>query len=156
MQSKQYSMAELYPILLEVIESGGEFRLWPRGTSMLPLLHEGRDSVMLVAPQECKKHDICLYRRQDGSFVLHRLMKFTKEGAPVFCGDNQLYLEHGIPCENIIARVSTYYRGEKAVSVRSLKYRLYVFFHCIMPLRRLRFLPRRAWGVFSRLLKKQK
>lgn len=152
MQSKQYSMAELYPILLEVIESGGEFRLWPRGTSMLPLLREGRDSVMLVTPGDCKKHDICLYRRRDGSFVLHRLMKFTKDGAPVFCGDNQTVLEYGVPRDRIIARVSAYYRGEKAVSVRSLKYRLYVFLHCIMPLRRLRFFARRSVGFIKRKL----
>ncbi len=146
LQNKQYTMDELYPLLLEVIESGGEFRLWPRGTSMLPLLREGRDSVALVLPSECEKHDICLYRRADGAFVLHRLMRFDKNGDPVFCGDNQTALEFGVPPENIIARVAAVYRGERRVSLRALRYRLYVFVWCLMPLRRLWLLPHRVWA----------
>ena len=34
-------------IIREVLSSGGEFRLYPHGTSMLPLLRQGRDSVSL-------------------------------------------------------------------------------------------------------------
>ena len=154
MQNKQYTMQEMYPLLLEVIESGGEFRLWPRGTSMMPLLRQGKDSVLLVSPHHLQKRDICLYRRADGSFVLHRLMKFAKNGAPVFCGDNQTAFEYGVPRESIIARVCDVYRGDRRISVGSKKYRLYVFFHCIMPLRFLRFLPRRAWGRLKRIFKK--
>ena len=150
MQNKQYTMSELYPLLLEVIESGGEFRLWPRGTSMLPLLREGRDSVALVLPGECKKHDICLYRRANGAFVLHRLMRFDKNGNPVFCGDNQTALEFGVLRENIIARVVSVYRGECRIPTDALRYRIYVFLHTILPLRRLLFLPRRVWGLLKR------
>ena len=43
----EFDMRELYPLLSEVLESGGEFRLYPKGTSMLPLLREGEDSVLL-------------------------------------------------------------------------------------------------------------
>jgi hypothetical protein len=138
-------MEELVPLLSEVIESGGELRLSPRGTSMLPLLREGRDSVALVAPTEVTKGDICLYRRASGQYVLHRLMRF-EEGEPVFCGDNQLAFEHGVKREEILARVSAVYRGERRVSVDSFFYRLYRFFHCLMPLRHLAFLPRRVWA----------
>ena len=143
MQSKQFDMAELYAVILEVIESGGEFRLFPRGTSMLPLLREGKDSVLLTAPKALKKQDICLYRRGDGSFVLHRLVKFKGEGEPVFCGDNQTALEYGVPREAIIARVSAIYRGERRVSPTSIFYRLYVFFYLVLRIRYLRLLPRR-------------
>ncbi|MBR2010909.1 MAG: S24/S26 family peptidase [Clostridia bacterium] len=153
MQNKQYTMEELYPLLLEVIESGGEFRLWPRGTSMLPLLREGKDSVLLVMPLHCQKHDICLYRRADGAFVLHRLMKFEKNGDPIFCGDNQTALEYGVSREQIIARACAVYRGDRRISVSSRKYRFYVFLHSMMPLRRLRFLPRRIWGRLKRMCK---
>jgi len=152
LQNNRYSMEELYPILLEVIESGGEFRLWPRGTSMLPLLREGRDSVALVKPGVCRKHDICLYRRENGAFVLHRLMKFEKNGAPVFCGDNQTALEYGVPEGNIIARVLAIYRGEKRISVTALRYRLYVCLHTVLPLRRVLFFPRR---LISKLKKRK-
>jgi hypothetical protein len=114
---------ELYPLISEVIESGGEFRLAPRGTSMRPLLREGVDSVALVRPDALKKRDICLYRRRDGSFVLHRVVK-AKE---TYCcvGDNQFRLENGLEHEQIIALVTAFYRGEQRHSVREPGYRLY-------------------------------
>ena len=143
MQNKQFEMSELYGVILEVIESGGEFRLFPRGTSMRPLLREGRDSVLLKKADTVKKYDICLYRRSDGSFVLHRVMKVASDGTLVFCGDNQTALERGVPREAVIARVGALYREEKRVSLSSLFYRLYVFLHSIMPLRRVAFLLRR-------------
>lgn len=143
MQNKQFEMSELYGVILEVIESGGEFRLFPRGTSMRPLLREGKDSVLLKKADTVKKHDICLYRRTDGRFVLHRLMRVVPDGTLVFCGDNQTALEHGVKREAVVARVSAVYRGERRVSLSSLSYRLYVFFHSIMLWRRVAFLPRR-------------
>ena len=144
-------MEELHPLLCEVIESGGEFRLWPRGTSMRPLLREGRDSVALVSPRGCRKRDICLYRRADGAFVLHRLMKFDKDGNPVFCGDNQTKLEVGVKVEDILARAVAVYRGEKRVPVTAFRYRLYTLLYGILPLRWLWLLPRR---ILARLRRK--
>lgn len=143
MQNKQFEMSELHGVILEVIESGGEFRLFPRGTSMRPLLREGKDSVLLKKADTLKKHDICLYRRGEGSFVLHRVMRIAPDGTLVFCGDNQTVLEHGVKSEAVIARVSAVYRKERRVSLSSLSYRLYVFFHSKMLLRRIAFLPRR-------------
>ena len=131
-------------MLLEVIESGGEFRLWPRGTSMRPLLREGKDSVALVLPERLHKRDICLYRRADGAFVLHRLMKFDKSGDPVFCGDNQTSLEYGVKQAQIIARVCAIFRGEKRISLKGLRYRLYTRIYGFLPLRWLWLLPHRV------------
>jgi hypothetical protein len=130
-------MAELYPLMSEVLASGGEFRLYPKGTSMLPLLREGRDSVVLVAKKALKKQDICLYRRKGGEFVLHRLVDLDKEGNPVFCGDNQTVREYGVPVESVLAVVSAFYRGEKRRSLKGLGYRLYVMAFRFLPVRRL-------------------
>ena len=148
-------MREIYPVLQEVIDSGGEFRLSPRGTSMLPLLREGRDSVVLVAKGDLKKRQICLYRRTDGSFVLHRILVFDKVGEPVFCGDNQTKREYGIKREDVIAVVAAIYRGEKRKSVTSFSVRLYSFFHCIMLCRRTTFFVRRVWNRFFSHKKKK-
>ena len=150
MQNNSYKMEELYPLLLEVIESGGEFRLWPRGTSMRPLLREGRDSVALVLPDKLHKRDICLYRRSDGSFVLHRLMKFGGDGEPVFCGDNQTKLEYGVRREQIVARVCAVFRDEKRISLKGLRYRLYTRIYGFLPLRWLWLLPRRVIGKLKK------
>lgn len=153
MQNEAHRMEEIIPVLLEVLESGGEFRLAPRGTSMLPLLREGRDAVALVHPDTLKKRDICLYRRADGSYVLHRLMKF-KKGAPVFCGDNQTALEQDVPREAVLARVITVYRDDRAIPVTALSYRFYSFCHCIMLWRHVRFFPRRLAAFIRRKTKK--
>ena len=133
---------ELYPLIREVIERGGEFRLAPRGTSMRPLLREGVDSVALVRPDALKKRDICLYRRRDGSFVLHRIVKW-QQGAPVFCGDNQSVLEYGVATENIVAVVAAVYRGERRIKKDALSMRLYYLFCCNRPVRLVRNLFRR-------------
>lgn len=155
MRSEQYRMAELYPLLQEVIDSGGEFRLYPRGTSMLPLIREGKDSVSLIAKSVPSRRDVCLYRRADGSFVLHRLIKWDKEHAPVFCGDNQTYFETGVPKESIIACVCAVYRGEKRVEITSLPYRLYVWFHCLMPWRKFFFFLRKTKRRIAYILKRK-
>ena len=152
--NKYLPMAELYPVLTEVLESGGEFRFYPRGTSMLPLIQQGRDSVVLEAVTNPQKYDICLYQRANGQFVLHRLMKWTPEGEPIFCGDNQLIFEHGIPTDQIIARVNAIYQGDKKCSVTTFSYRFYVRVHCFMPWRHVRFFPRRLWGYFKRKIKR--
>ncbi len=133
---------ELYPIIKEVIESGGEFRLAPRGTSMRPLIREGVDSVVLVRPDALKKRDICLYRRRDGSFVLHRIVKW-RDGAPVFCGDNQSALEYGVATENVVAVVAAVYRGERRIPMTAFSLRLYYVLCCNRPVRLVRDLFRR-------------
>ncbi len=155
MQNEAHRMEDIVPLLLEVIASGGEFRLSPRGTSMRPLLREGRDAVALVAPRELKKRDICLYRRADGSYILHRLMKF-EQGAPVFCGDNQTIFERGVPREAVIAKVSAIYRDEKRVALTNPLYQFYTNMHCIMLWRRWLFLPRRLLAVIKRKSKKSR
>lgn len=155
MLNEEFGMREIYPVLREVIDSGGEFRLSPRGTSMLPLLREGRDSVVLVAKGDLKKRQICLYRRTDGSFVLHRILSFDKAGQPVFCGDNQTKREYGVKVEDVIAVVTAVYRGEKRKSVTALSLRIYSFFHCLMPFRRFSFFLRRVKNkLFSHKKKK--
>ena len=51
----KFSLAEYDDTIREVLNSGGAFRIYPRGTSMLPLLREGIDSVLLEKPDGTKK-----------------------------------------------------------------------------------------------------
>jgi len=142
--NRAFSLEELLPLITEVTAAGGEFRLHPRGTSMRPMLREGKDSVALVRPDAPRKREIYLYRRASGQFVLHRLMRVEKDGTLTFCGDNQLLLEHGITSDVLIARVEAYYRGQKRISMRALRQRLYAALYCFWPYRWLRYLPRRV------------
>ena len=144
-------MEDLLPIIREVIDSGGEFRLFPRGTSMLPLLREGKDSVILTAPSVPRRLQVYFYRRADGSFVLHRCMQIERDGTLVFCGDNQLSLERGIPPTALIAQMSAFYREDHRVSTAQFRYRLWVRLHSVRLLRYLSFYFRRLFQkLFAR------
>lgn len=138
MNNLEFKLDDAIDLIEEVIENGGEFRLFPMGFSMRPLIVQGRDSVVLRRNKTCpaSKHDIAFYRRDDGQFVLHRVMKIGKDGLYTMCGDGQYVYERGIRKEQIIAYVSDIYRGEKRFSVSSPRYRLYVFFWTKMPLRK--------------------
>ena len=142
MNKADYAMEDLLPLIEEVVASGGEFKLYPRGTSMMPLLRQGRDAVALVAADGFSRGDICLYRRKNGMFVLHRLERLERDGTLCFRGDNQRQLERGIERDALIARVSAIYREEKRVSLASLRYRSYCVFYLKQPFRTVRFFVR--------------
>lgn len=148
----EFDMRELYPLLSEVLESGGEFRLYPKGTSMLPLLCEGEDSVLLKKCTALEVGNIYLYRRKGGKFVLHRLVAMEQgNGAPVFRGDNQDWLEYGIAREDVLAVVSGIFKKDVPYPMDSPRYRSYLRRLSSPFCRFWRFLPRR---VRAKLTKK--
>ena len=118
------SLAELLPLMREVLESGGEFELFPSGTSMLPLLRQGIDSVILKTNNNIKKGNIYLYRRSNGDFVLHRLVEIAPDGTLCFRGDNQTVTERGVEPAQIIAVVDRVLRDGKPTKPLTLWYRL--------------------------------
>ena len=70
---KEVELKEIYPFLSEMLECGNSISFKPNGTSMLPLLRQGLDSVVLAKPKNApEKLDIVFYRRSNGQFVLHR------------------------------------------------------------------------------------
>ena len=139
MNNCEFALNDTIELIEEVISSGGEFRLFPKGVSMRPLLVQGRDSVVLRKKEglPAKKHDIAFYKRSNGQFVLQRVMKIKKDGSYVMCGDNQFEFEEGISREQIIGYVSDIYRGNKRFSISSFKYRAYVFIWTKMPIRKV-------------------
>ena len=145
------SLDELYPIIKEQLESGGTVQLPITGTSMLPLLVWGRDSVELIKAEKYNKGDIIFYRRDDGHFVLHRIVKKTDTGY-VLCGDNQWVEETGIENRHIIAVVKSITRKNKTFEVDSPIYKLYSkLWVAILPFRRIILVPsRKIKGLFSK------
>lgn len=124
--SSEFSLSETEELIREVLLSGGEFELYPRGTSMLPLIVQGRDSVTLVKPDgRLFEDDIAFYKRKDGSFILHRVMSVEPDSYTM-CGDNQLVLEPGIRDEQIIGVVSSLFVKGKKINVTNKRYRRYI------------------------------
>ena len=120
-------IAEYDALIREVLASGGEFRLYPRGTSMLPLIRQGIDSVALrTLDRPPRKFDVLFYQRTDGSYILHRVKEVTKDGL-VLWGDNHTVLEYGVRDDMIIGYAARIFRGETELDCQSLKYRAYLW-----------------------------
>lgn len=113
---------DFFPIVEEIIQSGGQVRMTVTGNSMYPMLRDRADSVLLVPPKRLKRFDLPLYRRENGSYVLHRILKIKNEGY-VMCGDNQTALEPGIRREQIVAVAKEFCRKGKTVSCSNPWYR---------------------------------
>lgn len=130
-------LEELMPLIRERLGQGQNVRFAPRGISMLPMLRQGMDTVVLSpVPERLKKYDLPLYRREDGQFVLHRVVA---AGETYTCiGDNQFHSEPGLDHAQMIALVTAFTRGSKEHSVNEPGYRLYCrVWHYSRPVRHL-------------------
>ena len=135
--SESIHLSDYEELIREVLASGGEFRLYPHGTSMLPLLRQGIDSVALRSlDRPPQKFDILFYKRQDGSFILHRVKEVTNEGI-VLWGDNHTMLEYGITEENIIGYAARIFRGETELDCQGFGYRMYLWLWQFKAIRRV-------------------
>lgn len=134
---KKVNMAELYPLMKEVLEAGGSFKLTITGSSMFPFILGGRDQVTLSPlPETLKKNDLPLYRRRDGSFVLHRIVRCEKDGTYTCCGDHQWTLEPGLRHDQMIAIATAYVRKGRELTNQNILYRIYrTVWTWIIPLR---------------------
>ena len=107
------------------------------GISMLPTLRQNRDRVIIEVPKgRLKPYDIALYKRWDGQYVLHRVLKVRKDYY-VIRGDNT-YVDEHIAFENVKGVVTHFIRGGKMVDVTDAKYLRYVrLLYKVYPVRKL-------------------
>ncbi len=155
MNNNEIFLCDAIDVIEEILASGGEFQMFPKGTSMLPLIVQNRDTVVLKRGFDvpAKKHDIAFYRRKNGQFVLHRVMKICKDGTYIMCGDNQIILEKGIESSQIIGYVSGINRNGKNLRLNGGLYKAYVFFWCFRPIRRIGMFFKRVKGKMVRIFK---
>ena len=90
-------------LLLKTIEEDKVFVMPINGTSMLPFLDSSK-KVKLKKVESLKKGEMYFYKRENGQYVLHRLIKIKKYNL-IFRGDNQFINENGIKESQIIAKV---------------------------------------------------
>lgn len=124
--SNKVNLADFYPLLQETLDNGGTFTMTITGTSMYPFIVGNRDRVTLSPiTEELKKNDLPLYRRGDGTFVLHRIVKVERDGTYICCGDHQWWLEKGLRREQMIGIATAYVRKGKTLTNKNLIYRFY-------------------------------
>ena len=156
METVKVPMESLYEVILLQLQNGGKSTLVVTGVSMKPMLIEHRDSVLLTpVTEKPKPGDIFLYRRESGTFVLHRLVGIMPDGY-LFCGDNQCVREK-VTQDQLLAIVTGFIRKGKQYSLKNPLYRLYVFM-CVRLffLRRTYIRLRRRTGRLCRKIHKRR
>lgn len=154
MEELQYSNTT-FEQFWEQMPKGGSCRLVVTGDSMRPTLRHEKDLVVLerISGKDARPYDIVLFRRNNGSWVLHRLLK--KQGS--LCtmnGDGQVWTETAEEAA-ICARVTAIWRGHRReIKASSRYYRCYVHFWAAI--RRFRPLLFRARARWKRMWKGKK
>ena len=143
MEKLSVNLSELMPFIKERLEAGQSVSFCPNGISMLPMLKEGRDAVTLSpATFPLRKYDLILYIRDNGTYVLHRIVKTGEYYSCI--GDNQFITEEDIRNDQIIAVVSSFNRKGREYSVKTPVYLFYCrFWH-------LTRFPRRCFRAIKR------
>lgn len=109
---------------IQELNEHGKYLSAPSGNSMEPLLHDKKNAVEIVsAVHPLKKGDISLHIRDDGTSVLHRIIK-VNEGSYLICGDNCVTPEL-VDADKVIGVATRFYRNGKWISVSDKRYLLY-------------------------------
>lgn len=108
----------------EALEKNGFVITHFAGTSMLPLLDEKNDLVKVEKVDGLLQvDDMALFKRKK-QYILHRVMN-VKEDHYEICGDNQIEIED-VPFENILGKVTGYYKSGRYVSLEDKEYKEYL------------------------------
>ncbi len=110
----------------EYLEKNGSMTYSNVGTSMMPLLKQGRDlfTVAKKGSERCRKYDVVLYRRPPDKYVLHRVVK-VRENDYVILGDNCINKEYGITDDDILGVMTSFVHKGKQHTVNDMTYRIY-------------------------------
>ena len=124
--------------LAEALKKYGSLTYWNRGVSMKPLIRQEKDHFLILPKTDarCRRFDVVLYRRKNGDYVLHRVMKVREKDYGIR-GDNTYKMEYGVTDDQILGVMSAFSRnGGPWISVDDWRCRVYVrIWSAIYPLR---------------------
>jgi signal peptidase len=112
---------KMFPVIQELLKEGKRVRLPVTGTSMYPFLMEERDSVELSYAlfSEVKSGDIVLILRENGQYILHRVITKT-ENCFYIVGDAQQEIEGPLYPNQLIAVVISVWRMKEHIECSNL------------------------------------
>jgi phage repressor protein C with HTH and peptisase S24 domain len=116
---------KFYPLMVEAFNENKTFSFPVKGSSMRPLFKNDY-VVTLKKIDDYKIGDILFFRRDDGAFVLHRLIRIDKD-ALYIVGDHQIGLER-VRKDQLIGKVIDYKKyNNKIYYLKGVKYKFYKF-----------------------------
>lgn len=120
----------------EELEKHGYFVYTNVGVSMMPLLRQGRDLMVIRkrGEERLKKYDAVLFKRENGQYILHRILR-VREDDYFIIGDNCITGEY-VKDTQILGVLKEVVRDGKTISVEDKKYQRYVHLWCdFLPVR---------------------
>ena len=108
------------------IQSKGYIAYTNEGDSMMPLLRQHRDVMVIRKLTEPpKKNDAVLFKRPNGAYVLHRIIRVCGNGQYRIAGDNRAFSEL-VPGEWIIGILTEVIKDSRHIYADSEEYKTYV------------------------------
>lgn len=138
----------------DILRTQGKLVYTNIGTSMMPLLRQHRDLLIIAPPPagRLRLWDVPLYKRDNGQYIMHRVL-WVRKNDYVLCGDNQWKSETGIADRHIVGVLEAVNHDGKVIPLRKgseygsvpFLYRIYVFLWCV-------FYPIRAIILYLRAI----
>ena len=119
----------------EELEQNGTLVFPNKGTSMMPLLRQNRDLMVIEkrGPERLRKYDAVLYKRGE-SYVMHRILK-VRDRDYWIVGDH-CRVGESVRDEQILGVLKQVVRDGRTIRTTDPGYRLYVHLWCdLFPLR---------------------
>lgn len=143
--------------MAEILDKTGIYSGLTSGTSMEPLIHHQKDTIIVTkANGRLKKYDIPVYKGKNGKMIMHRIIKVC-DNHYIIQGDNTNYKEY-VTDDMIIGRLSGFYKnGKKYIDLEKNKaYKFYSkIWVAILPLRPVTmFINRGIRFIKRRILKR--
>lgn len=120
----------------EYLDKNGTLAYTNVGVSMMPLLRQGRDVMVIQkkGAERCRNYDAVLFKRRNGQYVLHRIVKVLDNGYYII-GDNCISGEY-VQEDQVLGILTEVVRGKKTIRVTDFGYLLYVHLWCdFLPIR---------------------
>lgn len=151
-------MAEIESLktIKEAVDQKGIYSGLTSGTSMEPLIHNQRDTIIVVKPHgRLKKYDIPVYLTKSGKYIMHRVVKVCSDHY-VIVGDNLLTKEY-VTDDMIVGVLRGFYKnGKTYIDLETNRlYKLYSrIWVALLPVRPLYCYFKRGVNKIKRILKR--
>lgn len=127
------SITAMSPIIYDIVSGGGSVRLDVKGNSMMPLIRDEKDAVLLKKADNIQLYDVVLFKKDDGRIALHRIVEITDDTYTII-GDNQYRFDRNIEKDWLIAKAVEIQRGKRRIGLKSIR-KFGAFWYSTYPIR---------------------
>ena len=110
----------------EILDKTGKYTGKTMGSSMMPIIHQNRDDIIVVKNKgRLKKYDVPVYQTSNGKYIMHRIVE-VHDDHYIIIGDNLMKKEY-VTDDMICGVLVGYYRkGKRYIDCNTNKlYKLY-------------------------------